>query len=94
MKVVLPLIKSIVAKLLISVLTPLGLQVAESATDAAIQKRIYGSGMTTLITSNKETEDIMKKVKYLKRSGLLIKGVRQKIKNEAIKQKVNFLACY
>ena len=34
---------------------------AASATDAAIQKKIFGSGMTTLIISNKEMDDIIKK---------------------------------
>ena len=31
-----------------------------SEEDAAIQKRIYGSGITALIISNEEKEDIMK----------------------------------
>ena len=44
-----------------------------SAADPAIQKKIYGSGTTTLIISNEEMEDIMKIVKLLKESGLLIK---------------------
>ena len=43
-----------------SVLLTIGLTVAASATDATIQKRIYGSGTTTLIISNEEMEDIMK----------------------------------
>ena len=38
-----------------------------------------------------EPEDIMKIVKYLKDSGLLIKSVTQTIKNEAKKQRVGFL---
>ena len=43
-----------------------------SAADSAIQKKIYGSGSTTLVISNKEMEDIMKIVKSLEESGLLI----------------------
>ena len=39
-------------------MTPLALLVAASARNAAIQKKIYGSGMTTLIISNKEMKDI------------------------------------
>ena len=39
-----------------------------SATDAAIQKIIYGSGATALIASNEEMEH-MKIVKSLKESG-------------------------
>ena len=39
------------------------------------------SGMTTLIISNGEMDDIMKITKSLEESGLLIKGVRETIKN-------------
>ena len=53
-----------------------------SAADAAIQNKIYGSGTTALIISNEEMEDIMKIVKSLEESGLLIKGTSEKIKNE------------
>ena len=65
------------------VLILLGLTAAVSATDAAIQKNIFGSGMTTLIISNEETNDIMKIVKFVEKSGLLIKRVGKTIKNEA-----------
>ena len=44
---------------------------------------MFGSGTTTLIISNKEMNGIMKIVKYLEESGLLIKGIAQTIKNEA-----------
>ena len=37
--------------------------------------------MTTLIISNGEMDDIMKITKSLEESGLLIKGVRETIKN-------------
>ena len=41
-----------------------------SAADAAIQKKIYGSGRTTaLIISNEVMEDIVKIVKLLEESG-------------------------
>ena len=40
-----------------------------STANAAIQKKIYGSGSTALITSNEEIEDIMKKVNRLKNQG-------------------------
>ena len=43
-----------------SVLLTIGLTAAASATDVAIQKKIYRSGTTTLIISNEEMEDIMK----------------------------------
>ena len=38
--------------------------------------------MTTLTTSNVEIEDIMKIVKSLKESGLLMKGISETIKNK------------
>ena len=57
------------------VLIPLRLTVAASATHAAIHKNIFGLGTTALIISNEQMEDIMKIVKSLEESGLLIKGV-------------------
>ena len=50
--------------------------------------------MTTLIISNEEMDDIMKIVKLLKNSGLLIKGVSERIKNKAKKTNLHFFACY
>ena len=47
--------------------------------------KILRSGMPTLKVSNEEMDDIMKIVKSLKGSGLLIKCVRKKIKSEAKK---------
>ena len=64
-----------------TVLIPLGLTAAESATDAAIYKKMFGSGKTTLIISNEEMNDIMKIVKSLEESGLLMKDVSETIKN-------------
>ena len=71
------------------VLIPLGSTTA--ATDAAIQKKIFGSDTTSLIISNEEMKNIMKIVKSLKESGLLIKGISEKIKNEVKEPKVGFL---
>ena len=65
LKTVLPLIGNR------SVLISLRLMAAVSETDAAFQKKIYGSGTTTLIISNEVIEDIMKKVKLLENCGLL-----------------------
>ena len=56
-----------------SVLIPLGLTAAASATDATIHKNVFRSGMMKLIISNEGTHDIMKIVKSLEESGLLIK---------------------
>ena len=58
-----------------------------SEEDAAIQKKIYGSGITVLIISNEEREDIMKIVKLLEESRLLIKGIGETIRNETKEQK-------
>ena len=49
-----------------------------------------GSGTTTLITLNEEMNGIVKIVKYLKESGLLMKGVSATIKNEAKEKKGGF----
>ena len=75
LKTCLPLMKNVLKPLAKSDLIPLGLTAAASATDAAIQKKIFGSGMTTLIISNEEMNDIMKTIKSLENTGLLIKGV-------------------
>ena len=54
-----------------------------SAADAGIHKTILGSGYnTTLIISNDEMEDILKIVKSLEDSGILLEGVSETIKNE------------
>ena len=47
--------------------------------------------ITTLIISNEQINHIIKIVKLLGKSGLLIKGVRETIKNEAKEQKGEFL---
>ena len=86
--------KNVLKLLTKSVLIPLGLTAAASATDSAIQKNIFGSGMTTLIISNEKMNDIMKIVKSLEKSGLLIKGVSETIKNEAREQKGGFLGMF
>ena len=52
LKAGLPLLKNVLKPLVKSVLTPLGLTGAASAIDAAIQKNVFGSGITTLIILN------------------------------------------
>ena len=81
-----PLLK-IAAPLTTKVLPILSLSAASSAIDAGIQKKIYGSGTTTLIISNEEMNDAMKIVPVLEDQGFLIKGVTKTIKNEAKQQK-------
>ena len=61
------------------------------ATDAALQKEIYGSGTTVLIMPNEEMEDVMKIVKSLEESRLSIKGISETIKNETKEQKGEYL---
>ena len=70
----------------------LGLTAASSAIDAGVQKKIYGSGTTTLVISNEEMNDIMKVVQALQDSGILLKGVTKTIKNETKEQKDGFLS--
>ena len=91
LKTRLSLIGNVLKPLAESVLIPLGLTAAASATDAGIHKNMFGSGMTTLIISNEKMNDIIKIVKSLEESGLLIKGVSEATKNEAQEQKGGFL---
>ena len=49
----LPLMKSLLTQLARNILIPLRLTAAASATAAAIEKKIYGSGKTALITSDR-----------------------------------------
>ena len=86
----LPLMKSVLTPLAKIVLLPLGLSAGMSAADAVIQNNIHGSGTTALIISNEEMEDIMKIVKSLEESRLLVKGISETIKNETKEQKGGF----
>ena len=54
LKTGLSLIQNVLKPLAKSIFMPLGLIVATSATDAAIHKKMFGSGSTTLIISNEE----------------------------------------
>ena len=57
-------------------------------------EKILGSGhnnKTTLIISNNEIEDIIKIVKSLEDSGLVLKGVTETVQNEVKEQKAGFL---
>ena len=72
----------------------LGLTAVALAIDAVIHKKMFESGMTTLIISNEEMNDIMKIVTFLEKSGLLIKGVGETIKNEGKEQKGQFLSMF
>ena len=52
-----------------------------TAIDGSIQKKIHGSGVK-LIIEQEDMKDIMKIIKALKNSGILLKGVSKTIKNE------------
>ena len=82
-----PLMKSVLDPLAKNVLLPIGLSAGKSAADAAIQKKLFGSGTTALIILSEEMEEIIKIVKLLEESGLLIKGISETIRNEAEEQK-------
>ena len=80
-----------------NVLAPLGLTAAMSATDGSIQKKIHGSGATKgagvkLIIEQEDMKDIMKIIKALENSGILLKGVSKTIKNETKEQRGGFLS--
>ena len=56
-----------------------------------LEKKMLGSGTTTLIISNDEMDDILKIVKSLENSGVLLKGVSETIQHEAKEQRGGFL---
>ena len=97
LKTGLPLIKSVIKPLAKSVLVPLGLTAAASAGDAGTHEKILGFGKannnnTILIISNDEMDYILKIVKSLEDSGVLLKGVSETIQNEAKEQRGRFLS--
>ena len=53
---------------------------------------MFGSRVITLIISNDEMDDILKIVKSLEDSGLLLKGVSETIQHEAKEQRGGFLS--
>ena len=73
-----------------NVLIPLGLTAAASAADAGIHKKILRSGNMTTLISNNEIKDIIKIVKSLEDSGLLLKGLTETVQNEVKEQKGGF----
>ena len=100
LKTGLPLISNIIKPLAKSVLIPSGLTAAASAADAGIHKKILGSGNNcpsssashiALIISNDEINDIIKIVKSLEDSGLLLKEVTETLQNEVKEKKGGFL---
>ena len=84
LKTGLPLMKSVITPLAKSVLIPLRLTEAASAADAGIHKKIF--------ISNKDMGDLIKIVKSLEDSGLLLKGITESVQNEIKEQKGGFLS--
>ena len=90
LKIELPLKRNVFKPLAKSALIALGLIAGASSTNGVIQKKMFGSGTSTLIISNKEM-NIMKIIKSPQESGLLKKDVNETIKNEVKKQNGRFL---
>ena len=83
MKVAMPLAKNVLA--------PLGLTAAMSTTDGSIQKKIHGLGIK-LIIEEEDMQDIIKIIKELENSDVLLKGVSKTIENEIKEQRGGFLS--
>ena len=104
LKTGLPLIKNVIKPLAKSVLITSGLTAAALAADAGIHKKVLGSwhncllsfasrnNNTTLIISNNEMEYIIRIVKSLEDSGLLLNRVTETVRNEIKEQKGGFLS--
>ena len=90
MSVVLPLMKNMSTPLTKNVLLPLWVTAAASATDAAIQKKVYGSGITFLVNIS-QLDDTMKIVKSFGDATLLIKVVSETVEIEVNEQRRGFL---
>ena len=73
----LPLLKSV-----INLLGMLGLTAAASGIDAAITKKMLGSGgHTTLIISNDDLNDLLEVIKSLEKHGILLNGITETVKS-------------
>ena len=83
LKFLMPLLKSglPLSKSAVRLLGMLGLTAAASATDAAINKKILGPGNhTNLIISNDDMQDLLKIVKSLEDSSILLNGITETVK--------------
>ena len=85
MKVAMPLAKNVLA--------PLGLTAVMSAIDGGIQKKMRGDGIKLMI-EDEDMNDIMKIIKALEKSGILLNGAGKTIENEVKEQKGGFYQCY
>ena len=80
-----PLMKNTLKPQVKYALIPLGLAAATAvaAVEAGIFEKILASGTTTLIISNEKMNDIIKMIRSLGESSLLIKYASETIENEA-----------
>ena len=95
LKFLAPLLKSglTLLKPVIKPLDMLGITAVASALDAAISKIKLESGdHTTLIICNNDMQDLLKIVKSLEDSGLLLDGITETVKSEVKEQKGGFLS--
>ena len=87
--------ENVVKQLAKNILIPSGSTTAASAADAEIHKKIlsgHPSHNTALIISNDEMEDIIKIVKSLENSGLLLKRISETTQNETKEQTGGFVS--
>ena len=82
--------KNVLKPLAKSVLIPFGLTAVASATDPDIHKKMFECGTAKLKISNEKMNGVMKIVKSLEESGLIIKGVSKTTKIEPKEQKRGF----
>ena len=91
MKVAVPLV--------IKFLAALATMASASAIDGASQREMYSAGVVkarngiALAISNEDINDIIRILKPLENSGVLIDGVNEALKHK-IKNKVDFLVCF
>ena len=84
----LPLLKSVIKEM-----GMLGLTAAASSTVAAVNKKIVGSGNhATLIISTDDMQNLLKIVKSIEDSGILLDGITETVKKEVKEQKCGFLS--
>ena len=83
--------KSLLIPFVKSFSLPLGLT---AVTNAAIQKKISGSGVTSLIFLNKELSNVVKIDTFFKNSGVLINGVSKTVAKKVKNQKRIFLGMF
>ena len=94
LKTGLPMMENLLKLLAKNILIPSRLTAAASATDAAIHKKMFGSGVTTLIIWNEEMTITKRKLSHWKNlvywQQELVKELKMKQKNK----KEDFSKCY